>query len=65
MTYTISLGLISGRAYTFKFRSQNSVDYSDFSAEARFAVAMPPPKPSAPTKDMSLSTTTSIYIRWS
>jgi len=64
MTYTISSGLVAGRIYTFKYRCQNSVDYSEFSTEARFAVAMPPNKPNAPTKDMSLSTETSIYIRW-
>ena len=64
-SHTISSGLVSGRIYTFKYRSKNSVGYSDFSVEKRYAVSMPPEKPATPTKDMARSTTTSIYVLWS
>lgn len=63
-TFTISSGLTSGRIYTFKFRSINSVGPSPFSTEKRCAIATPPLKPNTPTKDMTLSTLTSIYVRW-
>jgi hypothetical protein len=56
MSHTISTGLVSGRIYTFKFRSANIVGYSDFSIEKRYAVSLPPSKPLAPTKNMSKST---------
>ena len=64
MSHTISSGLFSGRIYTFKFRSLNSVDYSDFSMERRYAVSLPPSKPNAPIKNMAKSTETSIYVEW-
>ena len=64
-SHTISSGLVSGRIYTFKYRSQNSVGYSDFSVEKRYAVSVPPEKPNTPTKDMAKSTMTSIYVLWS
>ena len=31
MLFTISSGLVSGRIYTFKYRSQNIIGFSDFS----------------------------------
>lgn len=65
LLHTISTGLVSGRIYTFKYRSQNVVGYSDFSPQVLYAVSTPPSKPAAPTKDMALSTLTSIYVRWS
>ena len=58
-------GLTSGATYTFKFRSFNVVGFSEFSEQARFAIASPPAKPVTPTKDMQMSTKTSIYIKWS
>jgi hypothetical protein len=65
MSHTISSGLVSGQIYTFKYRSRNVVGYSDFSTEVRYAISTPPAKPATPTKDMSLSTLTSIYVKWS
>lgn len=43
----------------------NSVGYSDFSSESRFAAALPPQKPAAPTKVMDSSSKTSVYVKWS
>jgi len=40
------------------------VGYSDFSTEVRYAISTPPAKPAAPTKDMALSTQTSIFVKW-
>ena len=54
-----------GKIYTFKYRSQNRIGFSDFSIEKRFAATLPPSKPAAPTKDMLKSTLTSIYVLWS
>jgi hypothetical protein len=65
MTHTITTGLVSGQIYTFKYRSENSVGYSSFSIEKRHAITLPPSKPNAPTKSMSMSTLTSIYVKWS
>lgn len=65
LTHTISSGLVSGQIYTFKYRSRNVVGYSDFSIEKRYAISVPPAKPLAPTKLMSASTLTSIYVEWS
>ena len=31
MLFTVQYGLVSGTIYTFKYRSQNSVGYSEFS----------------------------------
>jgi hypothetical protein len=64
MTHDILSGLTSGRIYTFKTRSRNDIGYSDFSIEKRYAVSLPPSKPSTPTKSMALSTETSIYVEW-
>ena len=65
MAHTISSGLLSGRIYSFKFRSANSVGYSEFSGLTRYAIALPPGKPTTPTKDMARSTQTSIFVTWS
>lgn len=66
MTYTQNdVSLVAGKIYTFKYRSLNDVGYSDFSIEKRFAISAPPVKPATPTKNMALSTRTSIYIEWS
>jgi hypothetical protein len=65
LSHTISTGLVSGRIYTFKYRSENIVGYSDFSTEVRLAISTPPAKPATPTKSMSQSTLTSIYVLWS
>lgn len=65
ITHTITAGLVSGQIYTFKYKSFNSVGYSAFSIEKRYAVTLPPSKPIAPSKDMSKSTLTSIYVKWS
>lgn len=65
MQYSFSTGISSGTTYTFKFRSQNSIDYSPFSEEVRFAAATPPAKPSAPTKNSELSYKDAIYVEWS
>jgi len=62
---TTITGLISGATYTFKFRSFNVVGFSEFSEQVRYAIASPPAKPATPTKDMQMSTKTSIYIKWS
>ena len=56
METTITAAITSGTTYTFKFRSFNKVGFSEFSEQVRFAIASPPAKPVAPTKDMHLST---------
>ena len=65
MAHTISSGLVSGKIYTFKFRSENSIGFSEFSGLSRYAIALPPGKPTKPVKDMARSTQTSIYVTWS
>lgn len=45
MEHTIDTNLESGKIYTFKTRCMNSIDYSDFSIEVRFAITRPPLKP--------------------
>lgn len=64
LAHTVSQGLVAGEIYTFKYRSQNIIGYSDFSVEVRLAVTLPPTKPDVPTKIGSLSTETSIYVEW-
>ena len=67
MTYSLSStdGITSGTTYSFKFRSKNIVDYSDFSEELRIAVASPPAKPSTPVKDFTRTNRTSLVVTWS
>lgn len=65
METTITADITAGSTYTFKFRCFNKVGFSEFSEQVRFAIASPPAKPLAPTKDMHLSTRTSIFVKWS
>lgn len=64
LTHTVTQGLLSGEIYTFKYRSMNEVGYSDFSTEVRYATSLPPSKPASPTKNLVLSTETSIFVEW-
>jgi hypothetical protein len=64
LTHTISTGLVSGEIYTFKYRSMNQVGYSEYSTEVRYAISLPPSKPQAPTKNLVLSSETSIFVEW-
>jgi hypothetical protein len=46
LTHTVSISgdsLVAGYIYSFKFRSQNQVGYSDFSAITRIGLGSEPP----------------------
>jgi len=68
MTHTLSDTtdvLVAGTKYYFKLKATNAIGDSEFSDEALFALASLPSQPSAPYKDSSLSSTSSIFVRWS
>ena len=57
-------GIVSGQIYTFYTRTRNMVDYSNSSAEVRFAAARTPLTMSMPTKVQTGSNTTQITVKW-
>ena len=66
MTYTVSAtdSISSGTIYTFKVLAKNAIGSSEFSSTIRVAVSTLPATPSAPTKNIDLSTNSSIYVQW-
>jgi hypothetical protein len=55
-------GLVLGRTYRFRSRSQNGIGLSDFSDIAYIAYGDVPPTPAAPL--LVYSTQTSISVNW-
>lgn len=67
MGYTLTAavdGLVSGSTYAFRTIATNSKGSSEPSLELVVAVAQPIAKPAAPTRRLSLSIRTSLYIEW-
>ncbi len=61
---TANDSIVSGKTYSFMFRSKNVVGYSEYSNEAKFAIAIPPAKPAIPVKLFAESGRTFITVQW-
>mmetsp|Transcript_23476 Transcript_23476/g.36161 ORF Transcript_23476/g.36161 Transcript_23476/m.36161 type:complete len:276 (-) Transcript_23476:546-1373(-) len=63
-TFQASDGLVANTFYAFVLKATNSKGTSDESEELHVAAAPPIDTPSAPTRDLALTTKTSIYVEW-
>ena len=67
LAHTLTLAansLVAGQYYRYKIRAINAAGYSDFSEELRVALSELPDQPSAPSKDDSLSSSSTIMVTW-
>lgn len=67
MGYTLTVaadGLVAGTTYAFKLGAVNSKGQGALSDDILVAVAANIAKPSTPTRNLPLTTKTSIYIEW-
>ena len=60
----VANSMTTGKKYFFRYTAKNSVGYSALSDESVYALAAYPSAPSAPIKDDSKSSLTSIYVSW-
>jgi hypothetical protein len=71
LSYTVSAspdGLVAGQTYAFRLRATNSLSsgagISEPSEELIVAAAQPIAQPAAPTRTLSRSTRTELFIEW-
>ena len=67
MGYTLTVaddGLVAGEVYAFKLGAVNSKGQGELSDDILVAVAADIAKPSAPTRNLPLTTKTSIFVEW-
>jgi hypothetical protein len=70
MTYDVTIdpsttaALVAGTKYYFQIAASNSKGQSSLSSEIVIAAASLPIAPGTITKDLTMSSVTSIYVRW-
>lgn len=67
MQHTVTFAddnILTGKIYSFRFKSFNSKGYSEYSEILSVAAVNPPLKAATPQNDYSFSSRTSVFVNW-